>query len=82
MVYLGSSTRKVLLGAAQYLLSNTYWATVYLHSTTIKEQLCAVHYLLPNTYWVMVHLGSATRKSAVECSAVYVTKYLLGHGSP
>ena len=49
MVYLGSATRKVLLGAAQYLLSNTYWATVYLHSTTIKEQLCAVHYLILHT---------------------------------
>jgi hypothetical protein len=82
MVYLGSATRKVLLGAAQYFLSNAYWATVYVHSTTIKERLRAVHYLLPNTYWVMVHLGSATRKSAVGCSAANVTKYLLGQDLP
>jgi hypothetical protein len=82
MVYLGSATRKGLLGAAQYLLPNTYWVMVYLHSTNIKEQLCAVHCLLPNTYWVMVYLGCAIKKSAVVCCAVFVTKYLLGHGLP
>ncbi len=74
MVYLGSATRKVLLGGAQYLLPNTHWVMVYLHSTTNKEQLRAVHYLLPNTYWVMVYLGTVVRPGEVLFCAV---QYLL-----
>ncbi len=85
MVYLGSATRKVLLGAAQYLLPNTYWAMVYPHSTTIKEQLRAVHYLLHNTYWVLVYLGTVVRPGKVLfCAVQYLlpNTVLTGHGLP
>jgi hypothetical protein len=80
MVYLGSATRKVLLGAAQYLLSNADWVTVYLPSTTIKEQLCAVllcavQCLLPNTCRVMVYLNSSPIKELLcaLCGSLFVT---------
>ncbi len=56
---------------------------MYLGSVARKVLLCAVHYLLTHTSWVMVYLSSVTtdQQGAVAFIALFVTRYVLGHGS-